>query len=105
MTEKRLTHKQVLNLIIEVYQDYVKLFQNDKIEFRDFAILENVLIKIQEKLKEAKPETNLKEFEVEYDEGIRGFLITNNYYSIALNSERDALTLCNMLNQIVSDVE
>lgn len=52
MTEKQLTYKEVLGLIEGVYQDYFRLFQHDKMEFRDFAILENVLIKIQEKLKE-----------------------------------------------------
>lgn len=105
MSEKRLTHRQVLDLIEEVYKDYFGIFQDDKMEFKDFAILENVLIKIQEKLKEAKPESKLKEFQVEYDGDIGGFLVTNDYYSISLRSERDALTVCNMLNQIVGDVE
>lgn len=105
MSEKRLTHRQVLDLIEEVYTDYFRIFQDDKMEFKDFAILENVLIKIQEKLKEAKPENNLKEFQVEYDEDISGFLVTNDYYSISISSERDALTVCNMLNQIRRDLE
>lgn len=104
MTEKRLTYRQVLDLIEEVYSDYFKIFQNDKMEFRDFAILENVLIKIQEKFKEASPETNLKEFQVEYDEETRSYLVTNDYYVISLKSEVDAYTVCNMLNQIMSDV-
>lgn len=104
MTGKQLTYRQVLDLIEEVYKDYFRIFQDDKMEFKDFAILENVLIKIQEKLKEAKPESKLKEFQVEYDGDIEGFLVTNDYYSISLRSERDALTVCNMLNQIRSDI-
>lgn len=105
MIEKRLTHRQVLDLIEEVYQDYLNIFQDNKMEFRDFAILENVLIKIQEKLKEVKPESKLKEFQVEYGDETGGFLVTNGYYVISLKYEIDALTVCNMLNQIVGDVE
>lgn len=100
-----MTYRQIMDLIEEVYSDYFRMFRDDRMEFRDFAILENVLIKIQEKLKEAKPESKLKEFQVEYDEEFGSFLVTNDYYVISLKSEVDALTVCNMLNQIVNDVE
>ena len=106
MTEnKQLTHRQVLDLIEEVYQDYFIIFQNDKMEFRDFAILENVLIKIQEKLKETKPKNKLKEFRVVYGDTFGGFRVTNDEYSVSLINEDDAVKVCNMLNRIRRSME
>lgn len=52
MTEKQFTEKEISNAIEEVIKDYVILFQNDKMNYTEFALIENVVIKLQGKFRE-----------------------------------------------------
>lgn len=52
MTEKRFTEKEIINAIEEVTKDYITLFQNDKMSYSEFALIENVVIKLQVKFRE-----------------------------------------------------
>lgn len=51
-SDKKISAKEFLNMIEDVYCDYFTLFQEDKMNYTDFAILENVLIKIQMKVRD-----------------------------------------------------
>lgn len=50
--DKKISAQEFLKIVEDVYHDYLKMFELDKMSFTDFAILENVLIKIQNKVKE-----------------------------------------------------
>ena len=52
MTDKQITEKQTHKIISDVFEDYTNLYASNRMDFREFAIIENILIKLQLKFKE-----------------------------------------------------
>lgn len=52
MTEKRFTKEEIIDIVDEVFKNYVLLFQDDKMKYAEFVLVENILIKLQIKFNE-----------------------------------------------------
>lgn len=52
MIEKRFTQQEVHDILEEILKEYIQHFVNGKMTFGEFAIIENLVIKIQMGLKE-----------------------------------------------------
>ena len=52
MTEKQITSAEASKIVKEVFDDYIQLYQMDRIDFKDFVLIENILIKLQLKFEE-----------------------------------------------------
>lgn len=52
MTDKRFTQQEVHDILEKILKEYIQHFVNDKMTFSEFAIIENLVIKIQMGLKE-----------------------------------------------------
>ena len=52
MTEKRFTQQEVHDILENVVKEYLQHFVDGKMTFSEFAIIENLVIKIQISLKE-----------------------------------------------------
>lgn len=52
MTEKRFTEREICDILEEVIGEYIQHFINGKMTFGEFAIIENLVIKIQNGFKE-----------------------------------------------------
>lgn len=54
MTEKRFTEQEVRDILEKALKEYIQHFVDGKMSFGEFAIIENLVIKIQMGLKELK---------------------------------------------------
>lgn len=55
MTEEKIyTEREVSEKIQKVFKDYIQLFQADKMDYPEFILVENILIKLQLEFKEVK---------------------------------------------------
>ena len=52
MTDKQITEKQAHKIITDVFEDYTTMYANNRMDFRELAIIENILIKLQLKFRE-----------------------------------------------------
>lgn len=50
--ETTLTQSEIFKITGNVYANYINLFQNDKIDFHEFSIIENAIMKINIQIKE-----------------------------------------------------
>lgn len=49
-----ISYDELDKILEDVFELYLDIFKNDQMNFNEFAILENILIKMQNKLKEAR---------------------------------------------------
>ena len=47
MTEKMLTQSEINKITNEIYIQYVEFFKTNNIDYKDLALIENVIMKIQ----------------------------------------------------------
>lgn len=47
MTEKMFTQSKINEITNEIYIQYVKFFQTNNMDYKDLALIENVIMKIQ----------------------------------------------------------
>ena len=52
MTEKQLTQREINEITNTTYLEYVQILNADKIDYKDLALVENVIMKIQIKVDE-----------------------------------------------------
>ena len=52
MTEKQFNGTEINQIIKNVFNDYIVLYQNGRMNFKEFAIIENILIKLEMAFKE-----------------------------------------------------
>jgi len=52
MTEKTFTQEEINEITNKTYLEYVKLLTADKMDYKDLAVIENVIMKIQIKFDE-----------------------------------------------------
>ena len=50
--ETTLTQSEIFKIIDNVYANYINLFQHDRIDFHEFSIIENAIMKINIQIKE-----------------------------------------------------
>ena len=50
--ETTLTQSEIFKIIDNIYSQYIYLFQHDKIDFHEFSIIENAIMKINIQIKE-----------------------------------------------------
>lgn len=58
MTEKTFTQEEINEITNKIFLDYWKLFVSDKMDFKDIALIENVINRVQYALNDTIP--NLK---------------------------------------------
>ena len=75
MMDEKLTYSEVMEIVNKVYNDYMGLYERNKMNFSEFSILANALMSINEKLKE---DMNNHTNEDEYVEEDIGYYMTNN---------------------------
>lgn len=47
MTEKRFTQSEINEITNKIYIQYVEFFKTNNMEYKDLALIENVIMKIQ----------------------------------------------------------
>ena len=60
MNEKKLSVSEINHVCNKVYGEYAQMFSADRLDYKDLALIENCIMKIQMRVEEWKQKQQLK---------------------------------------------